>query len=156
MILVTNNLSWSCVICSNSNLSNALFLMNRYLHVDSLELGGPWGKKQGHCWYVQRVFAQEKPIKSNSFFFFYIFCGLLWLYWQVSLKIWHERGEEREGEWQAAKGPGPGVKPGSAAEPRHMGCALYPLSYTAPPNSFFVVFLNFILSLSVFPTFFFK
>lgn len=69
MILVTHKLSRSCVICSNSNLSNALFLMNRYLHVDSLELGGLWAKKQGHSWYMQRVFAQEKPIRSNYFFF---------------------------------------------------------------------------------------
>ena len=32
------------------------------------------------------------------------------------------------GEWHAAKGPRPGVEPGSAAEPRHMGRALYPCS----------------------------
>ena len=35
---------------------------------------------------------------------------------------------EREGKWRAAKGPGPGVEPGSAAEPRHMGHTLYQLS----------------------------
>lgn len=76
MILVTHKLSRSCVICSNSNLSNALFLMNRYLHVDSLELGGLWGKKQGHSWYMQRVFAQEKPIRSNYFLLFFFILSL--------------------------------------------------------------------------------
>ena len=35
---------------------------------------------------------------------------------------------ERMGEWCAGKGPRPGVKPGSAAEPQHMGRMLYQLS----------------------------
>ena len=38
----------------------------------------------------------------------------------------------RDREWHAAKGPGPGVEPGSAAEPRLMGRARYQLSYAAP------------------------
>ena len=36
---------------------------------------------------------------------------------------------EREGgEWHAAKGPGPGVEPGTTAEPRQMGHVLFQLS----------------------------
>ena len=32
-----------------------------------------------------------------------------------------DRKQGKRGEWHAAKGPGPGVEPGSAAEPLHMG-----------------------------------
>ena len=54
MTLVTHDLSHSCVICSNSNLSNALFLMYTYLYVDSP------GKNKGTAGILQRAFAQEK------------------------------------------------------------------------------------------------
>ena len=56
---------------------------------------------------------------ETFFFFFPAFSGLL----TVQLKS-VTGNRVREGEWHAAKGPGPGVEPGSAAEPRHMGCAL--------------------------------
>ena len=56
------------------------------------------------------------------FFFFKYFFGLFWLYLIVQLKSW-TGNRVREGEGHAAKGPGPGVEPGSAAEPRHMGRA---------------------------------
>ena len=47
----------------------------------------------------------------------------------------------REGEWHAAKGPGPGVEPGSAAKPWHMGRARYQPSSVKPHFSLSIWFL---------------
>ena len=40
----------------------------------------------------------------------------------------------REGRWHTAGGPGPGVEPGSAAEPRHVG-RVPPTELSGPPPS---------------------
>ena len=61
------------------------------------------------------------------FFFFYIL--FLAFHGFIDRQAEDMTGKrEREGEWHAAKGPGPGVEPGSTAEPQHMGRALYQVS----------------------------
>ena len=64
---------------------------------------------------------------SSFFFFFKYFFGLF-----LALLIVQMKSLTGNREWHAAKGPGPGVEPGSAAEPRLMGRARYQLSYAAP------------------------
>ena len=72
--------------------------------------------------------------ETNGYLFFLgNFLGpLLWLYWQIRWRF-DRKQDEREGERQAAKGPGPGVEPWSAAlrtKPLYAGRLLYQLSYT--------------------------
>ena len=66
----------------------------------------------------------------NLFFFF----GLLWLYWQVSLKIWQERGR---GGVTRSKGTQAGSRTRVRCRASTLGRALYHLKYTAPPDSTF-------------------
>ena len=81
---------------------------------------------------VDRVYSWLKHLDQLLAFFFlffkklfnYIFFGLFLALLTGQLKS-VTGNRVREGEWHAAKGPGPGVEPGSAAESRHRGHTCY-------------------------------
>ena len=73
-------------------------------------------------------------VKGGIFFFFLkYFFGLFRLYWQSSWRVW-TGSRVRDGEWHAAKGPGPGVEPGSAAEPSAHGSRALPTELCGAPK----------------------
>ena len=79
---------------------------------------------------------------SFALFFFVwsiVYFGPFWLYWQSSLRC-DRKQDESEGEWHAAKGPRPGLKPwGRCSEdkPSVHGTPALPTELNGTPIRFF-------------------
>ena len=86
-------------------------------------------KDQSQPCRTQQLHPGHQKVLSR-FNIIYLFIHLLRVFWPflalLIVQLKSVTGNRvREGEWHAAKGPGPGVEPGSAAEPWHMGSVCY-------------------------------
>ena len=118
---------------SNSGLCSVW--VSSYLPVDFLR---KWleKKEETQKWRPQEMLLMLIKMLVSKYLGFYIYL-FFWLYWQSSWRVW-TGSRVRDGEWHAAKGPGPGVEPGSAAEPSAHGSRALPTELCGAPIYLFL------------------